>query len=42
VYSVVERGKETLVPAIAEVIEEINLEENRITIKEIEGLLDAV
>lgn len=39
VYSVVDREREILVPAITEVIETIDLENRRIIIREMEGLL---
>jgi 16S rRNA processing protein RimM len=34
-------GKELLIPAIPDVIVEINLDENRMKIRPLEGLLDA-
>jgi 16S rRNA processing protein RimM len=42
VYSVTHETKEILIPAIADVIEEIDLDRNRITIHPIEGLLNDV
>ena len=42
VYSVVDGKREVLIPAIAEVIEEINLNKNRIIIHAIEGLLNDI
>lgn len=39
VYSVVDDSHETLIPAIADVIVSIDLQRNRIIIREIEGLL---
>jgi 16S rRNA processing protein RimM len=42
VYSVTDSKREVLIPAIAEVIEEIDLDQNRIIVHPIEGLLNDI